>query len=90
MEKVVAAFDARRQFGKILQEVLRKGDRFIIERHGEGVAAIVPIEVYEEWKKARTAFFDRARAAAKEAHLPPKKADLLAGQAVQAIRAHKA
>ncbi len=90
MEKIVAAFDARRQFGRILQEVLRKGDRFVIERHGEGVAAIVPIEVYEEWKKARTAFFDRARVVSEEANLSPKKADLLASQAVRAARAHKA
>ena len=89
MEKVVAAFDARRQFGKILQEVLSKGDRFVVERHGEEVAAIVPIEVYKEWKGARTAFFDKIKAVAERADLSAKQADDLAGKAVHAVRTAK-
>ncbi|MBI4494877.1 MAG: type II toxin-antitoxin system Phd/YefM family antitoxin [Chloroflexi bacterium] len=87
MEKTVAAFEARRQFGKILTDVLTRGDRFVVERHGEPVAAVVPIEVYEQWKKARSAFFARARAAAEQANLPPDEADRLAAEAVRAVRA---
>ena len=61
MEKTVAAFEARRKFGKILQEVAGKGDRFVVERHGEPVAAVVPIAIYERWKKERREFFDTIR-----------------------------
>lgn len=85
-EKIVAAFDARRKFGKILQDVLAHGDRFVVERHGEPVAAVVPIEVYEQWKKGREAFFARVRAAAERADLPPEEAAELAEEAVRAAR----
>jgi len=89
MEKVVAAFEARRQFGKILQEVLSRGDRFVVKRHGEEVAAIVPIEVYKEWKGARTAFFDKVKAASLRANLSPEQADPLAEKAVTSVRSQK-
>ena len=88
MEKVVAAFEARRQFGKILEGVLSKGDRFLVERHGEAVAAIVPVEVYKEWKGARTAFFDTVKAASSRANLSPEAADALAKKAVRKVRAN--
>ena len=72
MEKTIAAFEARRKFGKILQEVAGKGDRFVVERHGEPVAAVVPMEVYENWKRQRTEFFDLIRAMQQEADLDPE------------------
>lgn len=86
MEKTVGAFDARRNFGKMLQEILSKGDRFVVERHGEPVAAVVPIEVYRQWKKSREAFFDRVRAASEMANLSPDEAEDLAEEAVSAAR----
>lgn len=86
-ERKVGAFEARRQFGRILQEVTAKGDRFVVERHGEPVAAVVPIEVYEQWKRARNKFFDRLRAASEQSNLTPEEADHLANEAVEAIRA---
>ena len=59
MEKRIGAFEARRQLGKVLQDVIANGDQYLVERHGEAVAAVVPIEVYRQWKNARKAFFDR-------------------------------
>jgi prevent-host-death family protein len=90
MEKTVGAFEVRRQFGKILQDVAAKGDRVVVERHGAAVAAVVPIEVYEQWKRARTAFFDQLRTAAERANLTPQEADELAAEAVQEVRAGRA
>ena len=87
MEKTVGAFEARRSFGKILQEVVARGDKFVVERHGEAVAAVVPIEVYEQWKRARGEFFDRLRAASETANLAPEEAERLAAEVVEAIRA---
>ncbi len=86
MERIIAAFEARRGFGRVLQDVLVRGDRFVVERHGEPVAAVVPIEVYEQWKKARRAFFARVRAASERAEMSPKQAEVLADEAVQAVR----
>ena len=86
MEKTVPAFEARRQFGKMLQDVLSRGDKFVVERHGEPVAAVVPIEVYEQWKRSREAFFARLRDAAEKANMTPEEADALAEETVQAVR----
>ena len=90
MEKTVAAFDARRQFGKMLQEVSARGDRFVVERHGEPVAALVPIAVYEQWKRGREEFFDRLQAIAERANVPSDEAEALAREAVQDVRAARA
>lgn len=86
MEKVIAAFDAQRQFGTVIQDVVAKGDRFVVETHGEPVAALVPIEVYEQWKQQRRAFFDQLRQVASQANLPEQEASDLASEAVQAVR----
>ena len=37
MEKVINAFEIRRSFGKIVQDVLMRGDKFIIERSADGL-----------------------------------------------------
>jgi prevent-host-death family protein len=86
MEKIIAAFEARRQFGRLLQGVTVKGDKYVIERHGEPVAAVVPIEVYEQWKRARADLFAKWRTAAEQSALGPDEADELAREAVQAVR----
>jgi prevent-host-death family protein len=87
MEKTVGAFEVRRSFGRILQQVTVKGDRVVVERHGEPVAAVVPIDVYNQWKRSRAEFFERMRRAAEQADLSPEEADQLAAEAVMAVRA---
>ena len=88
MEKTVGAYEARRSLGRILQDVAARGDRVVVERHGEPIAAVVPIDVYNQWKRSRAAFFERIRAAAERADLAPEEADRLAAEAVAATRAH--
>lgn len=90
MEKTVAAFEARRQFGKILQDVVSKGNAFVVERHGEEVAAIVPVQVYRAWQERREEFFSSIRAAAERSNLSEEEAMALAEEAVQAVRAEEA
>jgi prevent-host-death family protein len=87
MEKTVGAFEVRRQFGRILQEVTARGDRFVVERHGQAVAVVVPIEVYEQWKRARAAFFATLRATAEQANLALEDGEKLAEEAVRGVRA---
>ena len=87
MEKTIGAFEARRQLGRVLQEVAAKGDRYIVERHGERIAAVVPIELYEQWKRTRMEFFDKLRAVSQRASLTPPEADKLAHDTVTGVRA---
>lgn len=89
MEKLIPAFEARRQFGKLLQNVTAQGDTYVVERHGEPVAAMVPIEVYEQWKRQRSEFFAEWRQAAERADLTPDAADKLAQEAAQKVRHHQ-
>ena len=86
MEKTVGAFEVRRQFGKMLSDILSRGDRFVVERHGRPVAVVVPIAVYEQWKQAREAFFDEMEGAASRANLSTAEADALAAEAVRDVR----
>jgi prevent-host-death family protein len=86
MERTVGAFEARRNFGKLLEEVVAKGDKIVVERHGEPVAVVVPVEVYRQWQRSRAAFFDRATAIAERVNLSPEEADKLAAEAVRWAR----
>lgn len=85
-DKKVGAFEARRQFGQILKEVEVKGDRFVVERHGQPVAAVVPIEIYEQWKKGRKEFFARIKEAADKADLTEEEAEEVIAKAIKATR----
>ena len=86
MEKTVGAFEIRRNFGKVLQDIAARGDKFIVERHGEPVAAVVPVEVYEQWKRSRSRLFEQLRRAQANADLTPEAADALAEEAVKIAR----
>jgi prevent-host-death family protein len=90
MEKTIGAFEARRSFGEILQDVAARGDKYVVERHGKAVAAVVPIEVYEQWKRARGEFFRRLRGLSETANLPPEEAERLAAEAIRAVRRRSA
>ncbi len=85
-ERTVGAFEARRQFGKLLQGVAVSGEKIIVERHGEPIAAVVPIEIYDQWKSSRNAFFAKIRGVANRTNLTDKKASLLAKNATKAVR----
>jgi prevent-host-death family protein len=86
MEKIVSAFDVRRGFGQMVQDILTRGDKFVVERHGTPVAVLVPIEVYEQWKQSRERFFDTLRTAQANANLSEEAAAQLADEAVKAVR----
>jgi prevent-host-death family protein len=86
MERTIGAFDARRQFGKVLNEVVAHRDCYVVERHGEAIAAVVPIKLYEQWKRSREAFFDRMEASGERVSMPEEEAALLVQTATQAVR----
>ena len=53
MEKQIGATKARDMLRNIIDEVQYKGDKYIIKRHGEPAVAVVPIQIYENWKQQR-------------------------------------
>jgi prevent-host-death family protein len=61
MEKQVGVTQAREKLRLILDAVQYRGDKYVINRHGEPAVAVVPIEVYENWKKQRQRLFDLVR-----------------------------
>lgn len=85
VEKTVGAFEMRRSLGKMLQDISARGERYIVERHGEPIAAVVPVEVYEQWKRSRNRFFEQLRRAQSRANLSPEEADALAEEAVRSV-----
>ncbi|MCX6046521.1 MAG: type II toxin-antitoxin system Phd/YefM family antitoxin [Chloroflexi bacterium] len=86
MEKTINAFEIRRSFGKIVQDVLIRGDKFIVERHGSPVAVVVPIEVYEQWKRSRERFFEALSLAQENANLTETAASELLTETIKTIR----
>ena len=80
MEKQVGVTQAREKLRLIMDAVQYRGDKYVINRHGEPAVAVVPIEVYENWKKQRQRLFDLLRdvQAANEAAEP---AEIMRGRA---------
>lgn len=87
MEKTIAAFEARRQFGQLLRDVEGRKDRFVIELHGRPAAALVPLEIYHQWLSQWDRAFALMEQAAGRANLTEDDADALAEEAVAAVRA---
>ena len=86
MERVLGITEAREMFSSIVEQVRYQRDSYIISRHGKPVAAVVPIGVYETWKRQRDELFDLIRQMQQEANLPSEEADRLAAEAVAAAR----
>lgn len=86
MERTVGALEARRNFGKILREVEANRGHFVVERNGEAVAAVVPIELYRRWVEEREALFSSMRESMERANLSDEEALSVALEAQRAIR----
>ena len=86
MEKVLGVTEARKKFSNIVEQVQYQGDTYLISRYGKPAAAVVPVEVYENWQRQRAEFFDLIRDMQEEANLSPEEADRIAAEAVAAIR----
>ena len=71
MEKIVDAFEFRRNIGKILQDIAARSDNYIVERYGVPVAAVVSVEVYELWERRRKRLFEQLRRSQENANLSP-------------------
>lgn len=61
MEKILGVAEAREKFSEIVEQVQYRGQAFIISRHGKPAAAVVPVDVFESWKRQRESFFNAIR-----------------------------
>lgn len=87
VEKTIGVTKAREEFRRIVDNVQYQGDKYVINRHGKPAVAVVPIQVYENWKLQRKRLFDLMRdvqAANPEADPDEVMQDVLAAQ--QAVR----
>jgi prevent-host-death family protein len=87
--KTMSAWEARRNFGKLLSDVSRNRQSVIVESHGEPVAAVVPLHVLERHKSGMEYFLETARIAAARANLSPEEAMEVALREVAAYRAEQ-
>lgn len=86
MEHELGVTKAREEFSNIVEGVQYRGATYIISRHGKPAAAVVPIEIYEGWKRERREFFDLIRETQQDASLSPREADRLGRKAVSSAR----
>ncbi len=86
MERKIGVTQAREQFSELIEQVQFRGDTYIISRRGKPAAAMVPVQVYENWKRQREELFDQIREMQQDAALDPDEAARLAAEAVAATR----
>jgi prevent-host-death family protein len=86
MEKELGVTEARKEFSDLVESVQYRGDAYIINRHGKPAAAVVPVQVYKNWRQQRRELFQLIRDMQNEADLDPEDADLLAAEAVAEVR----
>ena len=86
MEKTVSSREASSRFGDVLRDVSDQGDRYVVERDGVPLAAVVPFALYAQWKRRRENFFRQMREAAERANLNEDEAIRLIDEAKNAAR----
>ena len=87
MVKKVNALKARRELGRLLEEVFYKGDQYVIERAGRPMAAVVPVWQMEEREKRRERFFGMVEEVwQRTKRLKPEVVEREVKQAIQAVR----
>ena len=87
--KRVSAWEARRNFGKLINEVARDRRPVIVESHGEPTVAVVPLHILENHEAGITRFLEIASRAAANANLSEEEAMEIANREVAAYRAER-
>jgi prevent-host-death family protein len=87
MERRMGVSEARKELARIIDDVKYRGENYIIVRHGEPAAAVVPISVYLEWKRERAQLFEAIRGIqAGNAETDPDEVMAAVLEAQQAVR----
>ena len=86
MEKKIGLAQARKEFSKVINDVQYQGEFYIISRHGEEAAAVVPLQVYQNWIEGRENFFNSIREIQSASNLNQQQAKKLAEESVAHAR----
>jgi len=87
IERSITTTEARARLGQVLKEVSGTHDRITIEMHGQPVAVLVSLEIYQQWRAQWRRAFELLSESAERANLSEKRAAKLANEAVAAVRA---
>ena len=81
MSERITTLDVRKRLGDILNRVHLRHDRFIIERKGAALAAMVPVETLDAMERLSREFLVDVLARRHGASLSAADADALANEA---------
>lgn len=73
----------------MLDDILGNKTSFIVEKHGHPVAVIVPMHVYEDWKKGREKLFSYITDMQQSSNLSPEDAEFMVNDAIRQVRKSK-
>jgi len=87
----IGAKDARAKFAELLGRVGFGREEIVIERSGKPMAALIPMEVYEQMvaeREARFSITDRLQA--QQPDLPPEQVEAEVAAMTKQVRANRA
>lgn len=58
MEKILGISELRETLGTVFDEIQYQNTKYIVQRRGKPAVAIVPLDIYEGWKKDRERLFE--------------------------------
>jgi len=88
--KRVNALKARQNLGQVLEEVYYKGDRFVIERAGKPMAAVVPLKVLEDYEENKERLFTLIKQAQRRSKkVKPEAIEREVAEAVRSVRSRR-
>ena len=88
MVKTVSAQKARQRLGRLLDDVHRNGDQYVIERAGQPIAAVVPVWLLEERLARKKKFFDHIEEIwQRNRDVPPEATESEVAEAIREVRA---
>ena len=88
MKQTVTTMDVRQRLGDLLNRVSLRHDEFIIQRRGRPLAALVPVEVLVQMRRAARLHLSDVLER-QTAGLTESRADALADEAKHATRTSK-
>ena len=81
MSEHISTLEVRRRLGDILNRVHLRHDRFVIERRGTPLAAVVPVEALESMERLSREFLLAVLARRRGGAVGEREADALADEA---------
>jgi len=91
MYKTISALKARQNLGQVMNEVVLKGDDYVIERAGKPLVAIISMEKYQSLRQEMGEFFESlSKMRANLKREDERKMDQMVREAVRSYRKSKA